>query len=261
MQGKTSHHQCGSIGANMIKKKISLILLGHANNLFNANKIKKWKSKLFEVTNIQTIEHLPECEVDDDFLDQKFEKSQLSKLITCPSESDLAIGIMAYRFVDNFYMHRIGSNCVVVSLHGISDLLSRESISMDNFILKQIYEASALKCLFKNISTDEVYSLVHGDTRGCLFDLNGDKQDIIYNSERPIICTSCKAEFKKRQIEEDVISVFESELKTISKPKILQIELFIKKYPLFSILTTGIVAVLLNLIASALWDFIKILIK
>ena len=81
----------------------------------------------------------PECEVDDDYLDQKFEKDQLSNLITCPSESDLAMGIMAYRFIDNFYMHRIGSNCVVVSLHGINDLLSREFISADNFILKQIY--------------------------------------------------------------------------------------------------------------------------
>jgi hypothetical protein len=245
----------------MVKMKISLILLGHANNLFNVNKIRKWKSKIFEVTNIQTIEHLPECEVDDVYLDQKFEKDQLSKLVSCPSESDLAIGIMAYRFVDNFYMHRIGSNCVVVSLHGISDLLSREFISMDNFIVKQIYEASALKCLFKIISTDDVYSLVHRDTRGCLFDLNGDRRDIVYNSEKPILCSSCKAEFKNRQIEEDAISVFESELKKICKPKILQIELFIKKYPLFSVLTTGIIAVSLNLIASALWEFIKILTK
>ncbi|MGB7568774.1 MAG: hypothetical protein WBM07_13020, partial [Chitinivibrionales bacterium] len=99
----------------MKKYKGTLVILGHSNRLFDANTIKNWKSNLFEITTIQTIENLPESEVKDFYFDQKYEKDQLSGLIKCPKESDFAVAIMAYRFVDNFYMHRLGKNCVAIS--------------------------------------------------------------------------------------------------------------------------------------------------
>ena len=241
----------------MKKYKISLIKLGHVGHLFKLNTIKNWNSDIFEISNIQSIERLPETEVEDYYLDQKFDVDQLSNLIICPDDSDIAVGVMAYRFIDNFYMHRIGKNCVIISLYGISDILTRENISMENFILKQLYEISAFKCLFVDISTDEVYSIVHGDTRGCIFDLNGDRQDIIYNTEKPKICDSCKNEFRTRQIDSNIISKLEKELKRVKKPITQRIEKFVRKYPLLSMIVTGLIAITLNLIATGLWDFIK----
>lgn len=242
---------------NMPKQKITLIILGHSSNLFSVKRIGNWKSKLFQIANIQTIENLPESKVDDGYLDQKFETDQLSDLIQCPPETDIAIGIIAYSFVDNFIIHRLGAKRVVISLHGINDLLSRDSISIDNFVLKHIYEVLALKLLLGDIDNDEVHSIVHKDTRGCLFDFDGDKQDVIYNTEKPKLCEACKSEFKRRQIDANIMGDFERELKRINKPMVQRIELFIKKYPLSSLLTTGIVAIVLNVIASAIWETIR----
>lgn len=241
----------------MSKQKITLIILGHASNLFSVKRIRNWKSTLFEIVNIQTIVNLPESDVHDFYLDQKFAKDQLSKLVQCPIETDIAIGIIAYRFVDNFFIHRLGAKRVILSLYGINDLLSRESISTDNFILKHIYEVLALKLLFNDIDNDEVPSVVHRDTRGCLLDFNGDKQDVIFNTEQPKLCDTCKSEFKRRQIDANIVSDFERELKRINKPRVLRIELFIKRYPLFSVLISGLVAIILNVLASALWELIR----
>ncbi|ADQ78683.1 hypothetical protein Palpr_0524 [Paludibacter propionicigenes WB4] len=240
-----------------MKNKIALIKLGYVDRFVNFNKIKKWKSDLFEVTEIYCREYLPESDVDDNYFDLKYTKNKLGSIISCPSGSDFAVAIMPYRLVDNFYMHRVGGNCVIISLYEISDILIRDQISMENFITKQLYEICALKYLAGDLSSDEVYNFVHRDTRGCLFDMNGERTNILYNTEKPIICDSCKDRFKKEQINAKVISVLEKELKKIKKPPILQIEKHIKKYPLATMIMSGIVAIILNLLANLLWDIFK----
>ncbi|PKP20336.1 MAG: hypothetical protein CVU05_09375 [Bacteroidetes bacterium HGW-Bacteroidetes-21] len=244
-----------------MKNKITLIKLGHVGHLVNLEKIRKWKSDIFEVTEIHCVEHLPESNVNDGFLDQKFTIKELSKIISCPKNSDIAVAIMPYRFIDNFYMHRISNNCVVISLYGIPEILEIDNISTENFILKQIYEICAIKYLVKDISSSDVYEFVHRDTRGCIFDLNGDREDILYNTEKPIICESCKDTFKKKQINSTTISTLEKELKKIKKPLILRIERRIKKYPFAAIIISGLIAISLNLIASLIWDLTKELLK
>lgn len=241
-----------------MKKKISIIKLGHVGRYFDMRVIQKWKSELFEVVSVQCVEHMPKANVCDSYLDQKYDREQLAEMIKCPTGSDLAIGIMPYRFVDNFYLHRVGSNCAVLSLYGIKDILREGSISIENFILKQVYEIVAISLMFDDISTDEIYDVVHADTRGCLFDLNGDKTDILYNTEMPILCDSCKGNIKKSQMETGLIEVLNNELHKIKKPIIVSVEKWIKKYPLVSILVAGLSAISLNLIASGLYDILKV---
>jgi hypothetical protein len=237
----------------MKKMKITIIKLGHVERLFDLKAILKWKNDLFEITNIQSIPHLPNSENSDFFLDQKYDIDDIKDKINCPKDSDIAVAIMACRFIDNFYMHRAQSNCVVISLYGINDILSNANISIENFILKQFYEIFTMKCICDDIESFDAFSIIHKDTRGCIFDLNGDKQDIIYNTESPIICDSCRAEFKRRQADNNILSKIENELKRIRKPIIKRVEIFIKQYPLVSMCITGLSAITLNLIASALW--------
>lgn len=237
-----------------MKYKITLIKLGHVGRLVNLQKVKKWESKLFEITEIQCVDHLPESDIDDGYLDQKYTKEKLQSLISCPKDSDFAVAIMPYRFIDDFYMHRIGTNCVVISLYGISEILELEHISIENFVIRQLYEVCAIKCLISDISSDNVYELVHRDTRGCIFDMNGDRADILYNTEAPIICESCKDMFRRKQINSKMIVTLEKELKRIKKPLILRIERTIKRYPLVSIIVSGLIAILLNILANYIWD-------
>lgn len=241
-----------------MKYKITLIKLGYAGCLVDLQKVKKWASKIFEITEIQCVDYLPESDIEDGYLDTKYTKEKLQTLISCPKDSDFAVAIMPYKFLDNFYMHRIGADCVVISLYGIPEILGLENISVENFIIKQLYEICAIKCLIKDISSDDVYEFVHRDTRGCIFDMNGERTDILYNTETPIICDSCKDTFKRKQINTQIISTLEKELRRIKKPMILRIERSIKKYPLVSVVISGLIAICLNLLASFIWELLNI---
>lgn len=241
----------------MAKLKIAIITLGNVEQKVNLKKIKNWKSKLFEINTIQKIDHIPESDVDDGYLDHKFSSDGLNAAVSCPDCSDLAIAIMANRFDDNFYLHRLSENCVGLSIYGIKEILNSENISIENFIIKQFYELYSLKKLVVHFASDEVYEIVHSATRGCLFDLNGDRFDIIYNTEKPIICDSCKSKFSNIQLEEKTFPTIVKELKKIKKPFISRVESFIRKYPLLSICLSGIFAISLNLIANIIYEYLK----
>ncbi len=215
-----------------MKLKIALITLGHVEHKVNIKKIKNWKSNLFEINSFQRLEQLPESDIDDGYLDHKFTREGLVDYINCPNGSDLAIAIMSNRFSDNFYLHRLNENCVAISIYEIKEILSNENISIENFIIKQIYEVYSLKNLVTNFASKEVYSIVHSDTRGCLFDLNGDRFDVIYNTEKPIICDPCKNQFRTRQLDSKILPSLKKELKRLKKPFIMRVESFIRKYPL-----------------------------
>lgn len=237
--------------------KVTLIRLGHIQHLVDFNMIRRWKSDLFAITGIECIDNLPCSDVEDGYLDIKYTKSSLKNLISCPENSDYAIAIMPYRFEDNFYMHRISNKCVIVSLYGISEILKADNISIEHFILKQLYEICAIKHLINDLSSDDVYQLVHSDTRGCLFDLNGERTDILYNTEEPIICEECKGKFKSKQTPSEIIKTLECELRKIKKPLALRAERWIKRYPLLSIIVSVLTAITLNILANFLWEYIK----
>ena len=185
-----------------MKIKITIVKIGYTSHLANFEKIKKWKSDIFDIIQIQNVEYLPDSEMYDEYLDQQFTRESLQKLFSCPKDADFAVAIIPYRFTDNFYLHRIGNNCIGISLYGISEILETENILLENFIIKQLYQICALSNIV-NTTNDEAYSIVHRDTRGCLFDMNGNKTDILYNTERPIICDSCREIFKRKPIPQE----------------------------------------------------------
>jgi hypothetical protein len=165
---------------------------------------------------------------------------------------------MNYRFDDNFYMHRMGINKVCISVFGLENILSEKTISIENFIIKNIYEVFIFYKILKNLTNnDEVYKFVHNDTRGCLFDMNGDKRDIIHNTEKPIICDECKGKISKKSIPKNFLEDIQKELTKIDKPLIKKIENFISKYPLFSVLVTFVFSTVVNLFSNWLWEIIK----
>lgn len=236
--------------AKITKHKITLVKLGHVDRIVEFKRILKWKSKLFEINSNKCICYLPESDVVDGYLDIKYTNEKLSNIISCPEDSDYCIAIMPYRFNDGFYMHRIGVNCAVLSLYGIANILRTENISIENFIINQLYCTCAIKNLLTDFSSSEASKLKHRDTRGCLFDMNGDRNDLIYNIEKPVICDCCKSKFKNNQMNTDTLSTFEKELKRIRKPWILRAERKIKEYPLISIILSVLSAIFITVIAN-----------
>ncbi|MFP4528169.1 MAG: hypothetical protein ACLFQX_06440 [Candidatus Kapaibacterium sp.] len=233
--------------------KIKIVILGNLRHELDLKKLKKFKSKLFIIDQIETLDNLPRPTNDYGTYDIVYSRDETEDIMKNIKYSDIVLGIMNYRFDDNFYLHRTGQNCACLSIADIDHLLFINNISIENFILKNIYEIILIKMALKDISNDDVYSIVHRDTRGCLFDMNGYKYDVIYNTENPVICDSCKAFFGMKALPEKYIHKLERELKKIRKPRLLKFELFIKKYPLASILFTILISILINIISNIFW--------
>ena len=65
-----------------MKYKIAIVRIGHCQHIVDFKAIKAWKSKLFEITGISCVEHLPEGDVQDGFLDINIaEKNWLRLLV------------------------------------------------------------------------------------------------------------------------------------------------------------------------------------
>jgi hypothetical protein len=241
---------------NMNTIKIKLIIIGHSDRVVNFDLIKKYKSKFFNFSDIERINNLPNPEKDDGYLDIVYTKAEIRTVMNDIKFDGLCIAIMNYGFDDNFYMHRVGNNKVCISIFELESILSEKKISIENFIIKNAYEIFIFNQL-RILNDEDENEFVHSDTRGCLFDLNGDKRDIIYNTEKPIICDECKGKISKKSIPKNFLEDIQGELLKIDKPIIKKIENFISKYPLFSVLVTFIFSTFINLFSNWLWEIIK----
>lgn len=237
----------------MKKLNVKIVLIGHLRNTLDLRKLQRYKSRFFSITEVERIGVLPTPEKEDGFLDIVYSSSEVTSLLEPINGADLVVGIMNYRFNDNFYLHRTGQGKACLSIADIDRLLLAHNISLENFILKNIFEMIVFVNTLGRLDTKEVYDFVHQDTRGCLFDLNGDKVDVLHNTEHPIICDACKARINAKSVPDEFVKHLESELKCIRKPYICTVELFIKKYPLFSIAVTFLFGIVINIVSNIIW--------
>lgn len=135
------------------KVQIALVVLGHSGLMIDVRSIVKRSSKVYEIISLNEISNLPLSNIDDGFLDQKYEKDDLSNYIKCPAEADIALGVMPRRFSDNFYLHRVNSKCAILSIYGIEDILAKRLISIENFVIKQLYVVSAIYLLSNDLKS------------------------------------------------------------------------------------------------------------
>ncbi len=241
----------------MSKISIKLVIIGHIDKIIDFDVIQNHKSNLFKVEELNRISDLPSPKKNDGFLDVVYSVDEVKTMLSNIECDDICIGIMNYKFEDNFYMHRIDNNKMCISVADLEQILIRKDITLENFILKNIYEIFTFYKIFGSTLSGNVYDFVHEDTRGCLFDLNGDKNDIIYNTEKPIICSECQSKINKQSIPNNLIHSLELELKNIDKPLVKSIELFIKKYPLLSVSLTVLFSTTINILSSYIWKLIE----
>lgn len=241
----------------MGKQKIKIIELGNLRKPLNRKWLGKHKSNLFEITEYSQREFLPRPSGNYGTLDVVYSKNEITILLKDEKYDGIIVGIMNYGYDDNFYMHRIGDNSMVVSIYGLRKILADEEICVENFILKNIYEAVAFYNIFGGLTNDGVYGMVHQDTRGCLFDLNGDRQDVIYNTEKAIVCEECKGRLKSSSLPDGFVHLLERGLTQIDKPLIKRVEVFIRRYPLVSFLGAILGATAINTASNFIYDWIR----
>lgn len=239
----------------MNRISIKIVELGNIKEKIDKKKLEKYKSEFFKIEQFEKIEILPPQLTNKNTLDIVYSKNEIAEIFKGIKFDGVIVGVMNYRFEDNFYMHRISQNAMVISLYGIKEILTPANIELENFIIRCIYEAICFYRAWGNLVSDEVYQFVHPDTRGCLFDLNGDRVDIIYNTEKPIICDKCKGRLREKALSEGFLERFCNELKRIDKPFLMKVELFIRKYPLLSFIIAIFVSIFINILSSFVYEF------
>ncbi|MBD3620061.1 MAG: hypothetical protein HUJ28_11365 [Chromatiales bacterium] len=233
----------------MDKTTISVVTIGHMPSEFDKRKIKSWKSALFSV--VGDIENYSLTQ-DSDGYGWEFTDAKLEQVLPEQFTGNFLIAIVNVPLEYNWYTRRLSKNRVVFTFHEIKDILNGFNIPLENAVFRLLY---AYTFLYKRSGeriplNDEATNFTHDETRGCLFDMNGIKTDIIYSLHEPIICPDCVERLRKEKVSNETISKAQNEIIKIKKPLFYRIVSFVKKHPIWSMVISAISAIILGAIGS-----------
>lgn len=243
-----------------MKIKLKLAILGNVPFEFNIKSISDWESDLFQIDKIidkYSINH------DSDIEDWGYSDQNIENNLPDNFNGDIFFSITNVPLKNNYYSRRLSNNRICITFCEMAKLLKNENIPIENLILRLLYSYTlAYLSHNKSLPTSiEFRSFTHDETRGCLFDINGIKEEVIYSTNRPIICSSCIEKLKIHKVPENIIQKSQSEIKKIKKTLYYRVVDFIKEYPILSLILSTIFALILgvlgSLIASFLWEAIK----
>jgi hypothetical protein len=227
----------------MKKIKIKLVSIGHLPIEFQSKKILRWNSSIFEVVgdidnySLRCDSDRPDWVFSDQLIEQQL--PSIIALVNVPIEN-------------NWYARRLGNNRVVFTFHEIKDILEFNNIPLENVIYRILY---AYTLLYKRSGDKipnfgEVPGYTHDETRGCLFDMNGIKTDILASCHKPIICDECQERLRQEKVSNDLIIRTQKEIKKIQRDLYYRIFGFIKKHPAWALVLSSIFAIILGTVSS-----------
>jgi hypothetical protein len=232
---------------------ITLVRYGHIRHRFDFRLVENWKSKFFRFAPTRTQAYAPDGDLHWNKLsDDKFK--QIGRM----DGTGITIIITEANLEGDYYIRHVGDNIFVFSLYGVADILEHENIRLEHFVLKNIYEVFLLLlCNDCPPARDGIPSIIHDETRSCLFDMNGNKNDVVVSSENPIICGICKTSLGMKPLPARTVEDIELELRRLKKRLYYRVSDWIKSYPIWSFAIVSSIGLSLNLVASLVYDLLK----
>lgn len=242
----------------MPRTRITVATVGHMPADFKRQKIKEWPSSVFEIAD-EIESYALTC--DSDGYGWEFTDNALEEVLPNQFNGGFLIAIVNVPIQCNWYSRRLSENRVVFSFHEIKEILRFSNIPLENVIYRLLY---AYTLLYKRSGnripqSDEQTNFTHDETRGCLFDMNGIKTDVVYSCHEPVICTDCVERLRREKVSDETIARCQSEIRKIRKETFYRITDFVKQHPLWSLVISMTTAIILNVVASFVYDAIKTL--
>ena len=239
----------------MSRVKITVATIGHMPAEFQTKKLKEWKSSVFEVVD-EVENYSLNCQSDG--YDWEFTDAALEKVLPTVFNGDFLVSIVNVPIEGTWYTRRLASNRVVFSFHEIKDILRSSNIPLENVIYRLFY---AYLLLYKRsgnrIPTNaEHTNFTHDETRGCIFDMNSMKTDIILSCHKPILCASCVEKSRQQKVSNETIDKCQSEMYKIQKDLFYKMTAFIRQYPVWSLIISGLTAIVLGAAGSVVGSYI-----
>lgn len=158
----------------MSKTRISVVTVGHMPSEFDKRKVTNWSSEVFSIQG--AVENYS-LTTDSDGHDWEFSDKNLEETLPEQFDADFLIAIVNVPLELNWYSRRLSNNRVVFTFHEIKDILDHYNIPLENVVYRLLY---AYTLVFKRSGLkipldEEVTNFTHDETRGCLFDMNGNK--------------------------------------------------------------------------------------
>ncbi|MEW8683707.1 MAG: hypothetical protein AB2536_17550 [Candidatus Thiodiazotropha endolucinida] len=239
------------------KQKIRVVTLGTMPKDLDLSKVITWSSSIFEV--IDTIDNFT-ITSNADGEDWQFTDDNLSKNLPNNEGEDFLVVLTNVPLEHNWYTRRIQENKVVFSFNEISDYLRFNNIPLENVVFRLLY---AYVLVFKENkgripSCEEITNFTHDETKGCIYDMNGLKYDIIHSCESPIICSTCAQRLASSGVSTSQVDRAQKEIKHIRKDLFFQISDWISRHPILSLalatLWAFLIALLTEYVAKELWS-------
>ncbi|PIF71269.1 hypothetical protein [Flavobacterium sp. 2] len=243
----------------MTKTKITIVFLGQIPIKIDKTTISKWSSKHFEIENVLNVPITTNADGEDwDYSDDN-----IKNLLPEVYSGDFLLAITHIPLEDNYYARRFDNNRICATFYEIADFLKVSNIPFENLVYRLLYSYFLIYKRYGDRipKRSETTNFTHDETRGCLFDMNGIKSDIIYSTNKPQLCNKCIDKLKNEGIEESVLNEIQRELKKIDKDLYYKILDFIQENPIWAIIISSLTAILLGIIGSVLASFIYEIIK
>ena len=242
----------------MSKVKIRLIILGHVPYSLDIKKIQNWDTDLFEI--VGSINSL-NISGNSDGAEWEFLDKTINSQLPSRNNEDILIAVTNVPLENKYFVRRFSNNRICMTFNTMTEILKYDNIPLENLLLRILYTSSII---FKRFNGEIPLSFahidfIHDETKGCLFDMNGIKSDVIYSLNKPQLCHSCVEALingNANRIESDLIDKVQKEIKKIKKSVYFQLADFVKNYPIFSIIISSIFAIFLGITGSISASFI-----
>lgn len=249
----------------MKKVKIKVAFLGHPLFSIDKARLETWQSDLWELVlpiSTFTIPH------NSDGYQWEYTDAGIRELSPNCSDADVLILVTAVPIQSNYIARVFDANKLCLSYHGLIDVLNYNNIPHENLLLNLLYSAS-IGYQYRNkklLPGLDLSHLLHDEVRQCLFDMCGNKYDVVFSLNSPQICSSCAESLKNNgegnRIGQDTIDTIQKELKWIRKKRFYLIADWIKQHPILALVISSGFAVCLgtasSLLASLMWEkFLK----
>lgn len=234
--------------------KINLVLLGNLKYPIDVAILEAWKSKIVKIQHAASVGHLPDAGGDS----WVYTDEQLTELLSVEgNNSDCTLGLINARLEGNYYLRRLGDRVAVLSLHEMAEIVRYSDFTIEQYILRTAYELAVLFIANGRHIPTEYTIWAHDEVRGCLFDMNANKPDIIFSLHRPNLCQACKTRVSSKQVPAALIPTLEQELTRIQKTLYVRMTEWVKSHPVAAVFITASLSVVINLISSVLFEKAK----
>jgi hypothetical protein len=237
----------------MSKVKIKLVTIGHMPLGFTPSKIIKWKSSTFEI--VEPIDNFA-LRCDSDGYGWEFSDKLVQQQLPHTFNADFMIAIVNVPIEDNWYTRRLENNQVVFTFNQIKEILEYKNIPLENVIYRLLYAYTLIYRRASNrIPVIKEISFTHDETRGCLFDMNGIKYDLVASCHKPQICEECQEKLRQERVSKLEIDNTQKEIKKIKKELYYQVLEHVKRHPIWTLVISSVFALCLGTISSILGSY------